>query len=660
MFPGGGYGGGGYGGGYGGGGSYSSIPLDVKIPQFPSAAQYVGQMVSLQDAMARRQLTQAEVQNQNLLAQERQRDLGSGPGLAGLIAANTQQPTVPPAANSSMAAAVAPFGDFGGEAGPATPVQAGPTSDAQYKAAAAQHQIGDIHGYPVTDWNAVERGAVAGGWGPQFYKLRADQRANETAALTQQQEATKNWASNANNVAQIVTPFATAVRGQNPDPTQLQESWRQTRNQLLTLPGPGPNGKMFTEAQLPNQYTDTGAGGLGKPADWAGHLFDSNPDAQRVAANAVNLLKNTQEAVQGNLKTVEDQTKFGRTAVASSPTQDDLNHQVLLAKQGGVPNEMIGNLFPVARDANGQMLVAKNGVPIVQYSDQARAAAQQALIPPQDQTRDLQGRLQMTGPLLATAFDKDQDAMGPGQVDPSLATPSDRANYTAARNQLAPDLKRFFPESPTDRDQIIRSGMTGTQTESAEARDARIAQGDARVQQGQQNADTHSMMAGIAADRAANNQSGVRQDLLAKNKAQAAANQAWGLNRKMEIAASTPAGSQYSDPRTGTTRTMPADTLDSKYNHSNPVRDELRAGSETARQQALDSQQQSDELQAKHGWGNSAPGAKPAAPAAAAPSGQTPPPPQRYAEADIRARARTRGLDENAAVSLARQKGLLQ
>ena len=117
MFPG--YSGGGYYGG--GGGSYSSIPLDIKIPQFPSAAQYAGEAVNLQDAITRRQLTQAEIQNQQLLAQGRQKELDAANGIGQLISQNTSTPVppAPPAAASSNSMAPAMNGDFGGESGPA-------------------------------------------------------------------------------------------------------------------------------------------------------------------------------------------------------------------------------------------------------------------------------------------------------------------------------------------------------------------------------------------------------------------------------------------------------------------------------------------------------------------------------------------------------------
>ena len=497
MFPGGGYGGGGYGGGYGGGGSYSSIPLDVKIPQFPSAAQYVGQMVSLQDAMARRQLTQAEVQNQNLLGQQRQEEINAQRDYGRLVAQNPQTSPQgsPPGAGNSMAAAVAPSGDFGGEAGAATPVPPVQTQspEAAHAALTEANTFGNVQGFPMVNNQNVYQQLRAMGHGLYADKVEATQRANDTAALANHAEALKNQASATDQLAQIATPFVSTLRDPDSTPAQKSESYRNFRNAALQLAGPN-GGKLLSAAQLPDQYTTEGPNNMGAASSWAPYLVDSNQKAQQIAGEQIAHVKALQEVAAGNVKAGEQTHTQALTLGATSNNADDIAGAVaVMRREGAKPQDIANNLSGfLVRNPDGTPMYAQDGFPLVQFSPQAKAQAQQALIPPQDQTRDLQGRLQMTGPLLATAFDKDQDAMGPGQVDPSLATPSDRANYTAARNQLAPDLKRFFPESPTDRDQIIRSGMTGTQTESAGARDERIAQG-------WQNADTRAYSAQTAA-----------------------------------------------------------------------------------------------------------------------------------------------------------------
>src|SRR5579862_5651804 len=113
------FGGGYYGGGSGGG--YSSIPLAVRVPQMPNQEQFIGQMMSMQNALQMRDLRQAEINNQNLEAQTRQHALGFGQAASDVFAQNpssgqpgqpqgAQQPGPPPQAAPPQGASYSSMG----------------------------------------------------------------------------------------------------------------------------------------------------------------------------------------------------------------------------------------------------------------------------------------------------------------------------------------------------------------------------------------------------------------------------------------------------------------------------------------------------------------------------------------------------------------------
>ena len=89
-----------------------------------------------------------------------------------------------------------------------------------------------------------------------------------------------------------------------------------------------------------------------------------------------------------------------------------------------------------------------------------------------------------------------------------------------------------------------------------------------------------------------------REDLTAKNKADAAEIAAWGLNKRYNAAAAVPDGQEFADPKTGVMRVM------------NPsARQGLQASAETTRQQAQQAHSESDQIQQRYGWGKYAPNA---------------------------------------------------
>ena len=459
MFPG--YSGGGYYGG--GGGSYSSIPLDIKIPQFPSAAQYAGEAVNLQDAITRRQLTQAEIQNQQLLAQGRQKELDAANGIGQLISQNTSTPVppAPPAAASSNSMAPAMNGDFGGESGPAAPVPdvqtAMPDQRQAYTAAAGQNVIGNIHGYPVTNWDAVRRQADANGWGKQFMAYDTERRNNDSAALTQEKNRLAVVADKLNMTAQAMTPLQ-MLDPKTSSPDQYQDAWRTARNTLLQ------NG-VATEDQIPVNYNP----------DLAKQWFQMGPNAQKTLAEHMQFLDANNKLVQGQVATTADKAKVANTVLASAQSPDDVAHGILNAKgNGGFSDQDLVQLFHAVPDPQtGAPMMAQNGMPIVNWSPQVKAQAQQALVPPQDLARSQQANLQMIGPKLATAFDQGPD------------------KYAAALSQVEqqyPDFKGVFPPNPTDRDAIMQASMPATAAETQQTR--------------QQNADTRASMADTRASLA--------------------------------------------------------------------------------------------------------------------------------------------------------------
>jgi hypothetical protein len=507
-----------------------------------------------------------------------------------------------------MAGAVAPSGDFGGEAGAATsvpPVQT-QSPEAAHAALTQANTFGSIQGYPMVNNQNVYQKLRAMGHGLYADKMEANQRANDTAALANHAEALKNQASATDQLAQIATPFVSTLRDPDSTPAQKSESYRNFRNAALQLTGPS-GGKMLTESQLPADYTTEGPGNMGAASSWAPYLVDSNQKAQQIAGEQIAHTKALQEVTAGNVTAGEKMRTNALTLGSTSNNDQDISTAVMALRREGAKPQDIANNFSgfLVRNPDGTPMYAQDGFPLVRFSEQAKAQAQDALVAPQQKPEYQQKMLGQIGQQLATAFN---------QGAPTGAGPIDLSAYNAAKADAETNhsfAKGIFPVTPQSGDDITRAALTANQATVAGQRDTKL-------EQGQQNADTHTMMAGIAADRAAtaadraaNNQSGVRQDLAAKNKADAAEIQAWGLNRKYNIAASTPDGQQFGDPKTGTMRTM-----------NSTVREEMKVNADTSRQAALDAHGQSDELQAKQGWGKYAPGAKPAAPAAAAPSGQ--------------------------------------
>ena len=326
-----------------------------------------------------------------------------------------------------------------------------------YTAAAGQNVIGNIHGYPVTNWDAVRRQADANGWGKQFMAYDTERRNNDSAALTQEKNRLAVVADKLNMTAQAMTPLQ-MLDPKTSSPDQYQDAWRTARNTLLQ------NG-VATEDQIPVNYNP----------DLAKQWFQMGPNAQKTLAEHMQFLDANNKLVQGQVATTADKAKVANTVLASAQSPDDVAHGILNAKgNGGFSDQDLVQLFHAVPDPQtGAPMMAQNGMPIVNWSPQVKAQAQQALVPPQDLARSQQANLQMIGPKLATAFDQGPD------------------KYAAALSQVEqqyPDFKGVFPPNPTDRDAIMQASMPATAAETQQTR--------------QQNADTRASMADTRASLA--------------------------------------------------------------------------------------------------------------------------------------------------------------
>jgi hypothetical protein len=348
-----------------------------------------------------------------------------------------------------------------------------------------------------------------------------------------------------------------------------------------------------------------GAGPNGSPKDLVAQWFGAAPTAQKAISEHIQGLKGYQDLLNGEIKTGEQQRTWANQMIAASQGPDDLDHAVLAARSHGFTNQDIATYFPVPRNPDGSLATGPGGAPLAVWTPQAKAQAQSALVPAADQARIQQETLQRVAPALANAFN------------------SSPAAYTAALTQFEsdhPELKGQFPTDPESRDEILQSGTPANQIETQEARMARIGlQRDI--------ADLRANRAGQPT--AYQTQQEYRQDLATKNKADADALKAQGLNTLYSKAAATPAGSKYIDAK-GVQRVMPPNEVDTTKDHNdtgtNAVRQQLLSDAETARQQAEEALSRSDELQAKHGWGRFAntPKTSPPAPSTQNPASTAP------------------------------------
>lgn len=135
----------------------------------------------------------------------------------------------------------------------------------------------------------------------------------------------------------------------------------------------------------------------------------------------------------------------------------------------------------------------------------------------------------------------------------------------------------------------------------------------------------------------------------------------WAVVQNVQDALKLPDGQQFYDPTTKSTIPMTMDEA---------ARTRLQGEETKARTAASQLSAQQKQIRQRYGWGEFAPGGgAPVTPPAATPPAAAPasPPPApaapkvtKYTEAQVRARAKTAGVDPDQAVALARQKNLLQ